>query len=271
MSEDDGFALDVNDFKSEEDKSPEVETQETTQEESSTPEKKETVEAEDTLETEEQDTEESGDTTEESSDETSEEDKPKAKNSAENRKLQLNQEIRELVATRDRTRREVEAQNSQYYRPASKEDLVNSGMDESEARYESLKQELALKDYNSQVTETTSTVNTESLQVLSDFPEVDRESSQYDEKLAERAAKAYQRVAGIVEDKNSGYIVSVNELPYQFYKDFVETYREAKTRGEVSSRKNVERQLATAENPVQTAKAPTPKKDDFEAGFDSIK
>ena len=42
MSEDDGFELDVNDFK---EQSEAVETQDTTPEESSTPEKKETVEA----------------------------------------------------------------------------------------------------------------------------------------------------------------------------------------------------------------------------------
>jgi len=271
MPEDDGFALDVNDFKSEEDQSPEVETQDTTAEESSTPETKETVEAEDTLETEEQESEESGDTTEESSDETSEEEKPKAKNSAENRKQQLNQEIRELVATRSQLQREVEQANQQYYQPQSVEQLVESGMDDVEARFKALEQERAIEKYNAQVSETTNAVNTESLQVFSDFPEFDSESPEYNEPLAKRAAAAYTRVAGIVEDKNTGLIVSANVTPYNFYKDFAETHREAMTRGEVSARKNVEKQFATAENPVQTAKSHAPKKDSFEEGFDSIK
>jgi len=268
MSEDDGFELDVNDFK---EQSEVVETQDTTPEESSTPEKKETVEAEDTLETEELETEESGDTTEESSDETPEEEKPKAKNSAENRKQQLNQEIRELVATRDKTRREIEQANQQYYQPQSVDELVEGGMDDVEARFKALEQERVIEKYNAQVSETTNAVNTESLQVFSDFPEFDSESPEYNESLAKRAAAAYTRVAGIVEDKNTGLIVSANVTPYNFYKDFAETHREAMTRGETSARKNVERQLATAENPVSTAKSHAPKKDDFESGFDSIK
>jgi len=264
MSEDDGFALDVNDFK----ESPEVETQDTTPTESSPEETKETVA--DDLDTDADATEVSGDTETEETDADDTEEKPKAKNSAENRKTQLNQEIRELVATRDRTRREVENLNAQYYKPASTEELVNNGMDASEARFESLKQELALRDYTAQVTETTNAVNTEVLQVFTDFPEFDSESPEYNKTLAERAARAYQRVAGIVEDKNTGHIVSANELPYNFYKDFAETYREAATRGEVSARKNVSRELASAENPVQTAKVQSTRKDAFEEGFDSI-
>lgn len=271
MPDDDGFTLDVNDFKSDEDQSTEVDTQDTTPEESSTTETKETVEAEDTLETDEEDTEESGDTTEEDSDETKEEEKPKAKNSAENRKQQLNQEIRELVATRDRTRREVESLNSQYYKPASTEDLVGQGMDEAEARYESMKQELALRDYTAQVTETTNTVNTEVLQVFSDFPQFDPESSEYDKELAAETAETYKRIAGIREDPNTGHIVDVKVLPYDFYKFVANTQKKSLTRGEVSARKNVEKQFATAENPVQTAKTHAPKKDQFEEGFDSIK
>jgi len=269
MPEDDGFALDVNDFKSEEDKSPEVETQDTTAEESSTPEKKETVEAD--QETEAEDTEASGDTEaeEESTDET--EEKPKAKNSAENRKQQLNQEIRELVATRDKTRREVEQVTSQYYKPASTDQLVEQGMSESDAKFESLKQELAIRDYTAQVTEMTNAVNTESLQIFSDFPQFDPESSDYDKELAEETAKTYQEIAGIREDPNTGHIVDVKVLPYNFYKFVANTQKKSQTRGEVSARKNVEKQFATAENPVSTAKTHAPKKDSFEEGFDSIK
>jgi len=268
MPEDDGFALDVNDFKDESDA---VETQDTTPEESSTPETKETEAVEAAQETDELDTEDSGDTTEESSDETKEEDKPKAKNSAENRKEQLNKEIRELVATRSQLQREVEQTNQQYYQPQSVEQLVESGMDDVEARFKALEQERAIEKYNAQVSETTNAVNTESLQVFSDFPEFDSESDQYNESLAKRAAAAYTRVAGIVEDKNTGLIVSANVTPYNFYKDFAETHREAMTRGETSARKNVQRELATAENPVSTAKTHAPKKDQFEEGFDSIK
>jgi len=268
MPEDDGFALDVNDFKDESDA---VETQDTTPEESSTPETKETEVVEATQETDELETDDSGDTTEESSDETKEEDKPKAKNSAENRKEQLNKEIRELVATRTQLQREVEVANQQYYQPQSVEQLVESGMDDVEARFKALEQERAIEKYNAQVSETTNAVNTESLQVFSDFPEFDSESPEYNESLAKRAAAAYTRVAGIVEDKNTGLIVSANVTPYNFYKDFAETHREAMTRGEVSARKNVQRELATAENPVSTAKTHAPKKDQFEEGFDSIK
>jgi len=268
MPEDDGFALDVNDFKSEEDQSPEVETQDTTPTESSTEETKETVEAE-SIESDDETEEDSGDTTEESTDE--EDDKPKAKNNAENRKQQLNQEIRDLVATRDKTRREVENLNQQYYRPATAEQLVEQGMDNVDAKFEAMKQELALRDYTAQVTETTNAVNTEVLQVFSDFPQFDPESSDYDKELAAETAKTYQEIAGIREDPNTGQVVDVKVLPYNFYKFVANTQKKSLTRGEVSARKNVEKQFATAENPVQTAKAPTPKKDSFEEGFDSIK
>jgi len=272
MSDDD-FTLDVKDheeamqaFKDEPDA---VETQDTTPEESSTPETKETVEADDSLDSEDE-AEESGDTTEEPTDEETEE-KPKAKNSAENRKQQLNQEIRDLVATRDKTRREVENLNQQYYRPATAEQLVEQGMDNVDAKFEAMKQELALRDYTAQVTETTNAVNTEVLQVFSDFPQFDPESSDYDKELAAETAKTYQEIAGIREDPNTGQVVDVKVLPYNFYKFVANTQKKSLTRGEVSARKNVEKQFATAENPVQTAKAPTPKKDSFEEGFDSIK
>jgi len=269
MPEDDGFALDVNDFKSEEDKSPEVETQDTTPTESSTEETKET-EADD-LETDVEEPEASGDTEaeEETTDET--EEKPKAKNSAENRKQQLNQEIRELVATRDKTRREVEQLNSQYYKPQSVEELVDSGMDDVEARFKALEQERAIEKYNAQVSETTNAVNTEVLQVFSDFPQFDPESSEYDKELAAETARTYEQIAGIREDPNTGHIVDVKVLPYNFYKFVANTQKKSLTRGEVSARKNVEKQFATAENPVSTAKTHAPKKDSFEEGFDSIK
>jgi len=227
--------------------------QPTTPAESSPAETKEVEKAE-APETEAEETEDSGDTTEseESDAEETEEGKPKAKNNAENR-------IRTLVSEKRELQRQVEQLNAQVYKPLTVAELQEQGMEETDAKIEAMRQENAVKEYNSHVVELTNDLNMESMQVLYDFPVFNPESKDYDKDFAELAAEQYMNVSGIQTDPKTGQIVQANVLPYKFYETLSKIHERGAQRGQINGKKAAERQLAAADTTGEstTQKAPS--------------
>ncbi len=232
--------------------------------ESSTTETKETKELEKPdlskiVPDEEEDQSDEGDDTGDDDDDTSddqedsqdsEEEKLKG---AEARKVELNNEIRGLVAKRNELRQEVSRLNEQAYRTQTKEELIDEGLSEAEAAEEALKQQLQMTNYNTYVSDLNANLNIESLQVMADFPVFDPDSPLYDEALTTRARAVYEKAAGIQTDKRTGLITKANVLPYEIFKAFAETAQSTTKVAEAKAQKAAEKNLAAADTPSSTA------------------
>lgn len=224
-----------------------AEKQESAPQESS-PEKKETPEVTDQPEIDEKEEE----TQPSESDETQEEESPKT-SKAEERKEQLNKEIRDLVAQKNTLKRDVELATYNTYRPQSAEQLEQAGLDTTEAKIEALRQEQQIAQYNQHVTELNSNLEMESMQAIHDFPVFDPNSADYDKEFANRVAEQYMRVSGIQKDPNTGFIVQANVLPYEFYKSYADVYKMSLQRGEVRGKQSAAKESAAAETPSSAA------------------
>lgn len=282
----DAIDLDVNDFQEE---APAVVEQETTPKESSPKETKETPEVVDDgfdtpkeskdskedkpepkskKETEDKPKEEAEAPQEEAEEEpeqveeTDKEDKPRAKNSAQER-------IRTLANDNRALRQQVEQLNAQVYQPQTVQELVEAGESEAMAEAKALRQEIEYERFNRQVTELNHSIESESNKVLQDFPVFNPESDQYNKDLAERVGQLYSQTAGIQTDPNTGLAIQANVLPYDFYKTFAETIEQTTQKGEATGQKNAEKQLSAVEQP--SSQAPRkPEKSAFEKGLDAI-
>lgn len=193
------------------------------------------------------------------------------KKDAEARKAQLQQEIRQLVAERNKRRDEVKQLVETQYRTETVEELEEQGYSPREAEIEAQRQQLELAQYQGQLANMQETINIEIAQVLTDFPVFDRESPQYDKALAERAWSVYQNVAKPDIDERTGMTRQVNVLPYEIYKAFAETHTSGATRGEAQAQKAAERMMASAE-PRASATPPTSTEDSdpFLSGFERV-
>ena len=134
------------------------------------------------------------------------------------------------------------------------------------AEIQALRQENQMAAFNQHVSETNASLNTESLQLMADYPVFDSKSKQYNEHLATQVNALYQRVAGIETDQKTGLITNVQTLPYDFYKSFADIHSAGAQNGQVTGQRAAEKMLAAAETPSSTAPKP-PKDDPFLAGL----
>lgn len=195
-------------------------------------------------------------------DETTGEEQPTSK--AEERKTQLNSEIRDLVSQRNAIKAEVEQLNNQVYAPESVQDLVNQGMSETDARIAAMEQRMELSQYNDRVAEAQLTISAESQRVLSDFPMFDPSSQQYKPEVATQAAEILK--SALVFDQNTGQVVGSNVSPYALYKTINDANQASAVENQLAGQKATEQMLAAAE--PQSSAVPKEKKEDpFLAGL----
>jgi uncharacterized protein (DUF3084 family) len=242
-----------------------AEVEPTTVEESSPEEPKAEVEAKE--EASEAEPEEATEAKEESDTEAKvEEDAEQPKKGAEERKVQLQSEIRSLVSQRNTLRQEVEAKNAEQYRPQTAAEIAELGVEPVLAEVRALQQRTEMAEFNAHVAETNANLNTESLQLMADYPVFDSQSSEYNEGLSQRVNSLYQKVAGITTDPKTGLITNVQTLPYDFYKSFAETHTAGAQNGAVKGQVAAEKMLAAADTPSSSAPK-QPKEDPFLAGL----
>lgn len=176
---------------------------------------------------------------------------------AEARKLALQTEIRELVATRNKARADVEAENAKAYRTETPEELVEQGLTPEEAENEALRQEIQMREFNTHVADLNATLNIESLQVMQDFPVFDSDSPEFDQDLSNRVRDLYQKAAQPQVDQRTGLVTKSNLPPYEFYKAFADTHsssgQKSRAEGQIEGQKAADKQLAAAETPTSTA------------------
>lgn len=183
------------------------------------------------------------------------EEKPAGK--AEDRKTELNKEIRDLVATRNSLRSEVEKANSEVYQPATEEELTAEGLSVTDAKVEALRQRIEMKDYNDKVADAQLTIESESQRVLTDFPVFNEDSEEYDKELADEAAELLQ--ANLIIDSNSGQIIGSNVSPYQLYKTLARASGLSAAKGQIKGQQDTEKMLANADTASSAAPPSKPK------------
>lgn len=183
---------------------------------------------------------------------------------ADERKTQLNQEIRDLVAQRNAIKAEVAKATDEVYQPATESDLVDEGLSATEAKVEAMRQQLEVRDYNERVAEAQLTLGSESLRVLNDFPIFNPDSDQYDAELADEAAGLME--SNLIRDPNvpevdpqtgkatgKGLIIGSNVSPYKFYKTLFRASGISATKGQIKGQQAQQEMMANADSPGSVA------------------
>lgn len=174
-------------------------------------------------------------------------------------KRDANARIRQLANENRELRKQIEDATAEVYRTDTKEELIEQGMSEAEARVEALEQRLEMEKHVSNVTQLNTALEAESQQVLREFPMFDPQSDQYKPKIAERVQKLYAKAAGLKQDDKTGFYTEANVLPYEFYKEFAETYDISRTDGQVAGQKAAQKNYASADMPSSVPPKPAQK------------
>lgn len=177
---------------------------------------------------------------------------------AEERKQQLNTDIRDLVAQRNALRTEVERLNSQAYGVPTEEELVEQGYSELEAKVEAMQQQQNLERYNSQVADAQLTLDSESSKVMNDFPMFNPESDDYNEAVHKEAAELLQQ--SLITDPNTGQVVGSNVSPYKLFQTIAMAHESSARQNRIEGQRAAQRMLASADN-VGNAAPPKQKSD----------
>jgi hypothetical protein len=188
--------------------------------------------------------------------ETQTEEQPLGK--AEERKQQLNTDIRGLVEQRKALREEVERLNAQTYAPQTAEELIDEGMTPDNARVTALEQKLELSEYNNKVVEAQLALGEQSQKVITDFPMFNPDSDEFDAEIAAQAAEALDKV--LIRDPNTNAIIGSHLSPYQIYKPIADAYRKSAIEGQIKGQKANRKMLASVDAPT-SATPRTPKTD----------
>ncbi len=170
---------------------------------------------------------------------------PEKPRPAEERKTQLNTEIRDLVSERNKLRDEVTKLNAETYQVATEQELVDGGMTEIEAKVEQMRQEREMDKFNSQVADAQLTISSESDRVLRDFPLFNPDSEDYDKELAEEAAGHLGSM--LIIDPNTNQVIGSNGSVYQYYKTLARASGISTTKGQLKGQQDTERQLANVD------------------------
>ena len=193
---------------------------------------------------------------------------------AEERKQQLNNEIRDLVSTRNALKAQVEQANAEVYQPATDTELLGQINPETgeyynplEAKFENFKQVQELEKYNSQVAESQLTISHEAQRAVTDFPMFDANSDKYNPEIASKVDDILR--ANLIIDDNTQQITGSRVSPYQLYKSFDDVFKAASSKGQANAQRATAKMLANVDT---TSNAPSRgSSDPLDALFDRVK
>jgi hypothetical protein len=164
---------------------------------------------------------------------------------ADERKVQLNTEIRDLVSQRNALKTEVEKINSEFYQPATADQLVAQGMDPLEARITASEQRQEVADYNARVADAQLTVESESQAVLRDFPRFNPDSKEFNKNLYDQASNIFNN--NLIRDENTGQVIGEHQSTYEIYKALDNAASLSTQTGQMKGQKDAETMLARAD------------------------
>ena len=187
-----------------------------------------------------------------------EETKPKEPTKAEERKTQLNTEIRDLVAKRKALQDEVTKANAEVYGVKSIDELKEEGLSETDAKVEALRQQVEMDKYNTQIAEAQLTIESEANRVINDFPIFNPTDESFDKELSDEASELLR--ANLIIDENTNQVIGSNVSPYQLYKTIARAAGVSATKGQIKGKADAEKMMANAD--VSTNAAPPTKPKD---------
>lgn len=191
---------------------------------------------------------------------------------ADERKQQLNTEIRDLVSKRNTLRAEVEKANAEVYQPATEDELVgqvnpDTGQEYSrvEAKLAAFEQAQELKAYNDQVADNQLTLATEAQKVVQDFPMFNPDSDQYKPELAAKADALLGK--NLILDQNTGQPIGSNVSPYELYQTIAMAAQASAVEGQIQGQKATEKMLASVDSASGAAPPAKTEDDNFLKGL----
>jgi hypothetical protein len=131
---------------------------------------------------------------------------------------------------RQRTRQQIQQQIDQTYGFKTEEELIQEGLNQNDARFEALRQELAYKEQRAQITEMNANLQIEAVNVFNDYPVYNPKSKDYDPEFTQRVENAYKRAARLQTDEQ-GIVLNAEEPLYDFYKEMADAYTSGATKG----------------------------------------
>jgi len=171
---------------------------------------------------------------------------------ADQRKEQLNTEIRDLVAQRNQLKTQVEQMNQEAYKVPSEQDLQNEINPDTgeyyttlEAKLTRMEQQQQLREYTEKVTENQLTISTEAQRALHDFPIFDQNSPEYNREIAEQVDQILQQ--NLIIDQKTGQIIGSRISPYQLYKSYDVATKATARKAQIQGQKSVEKMMATSD------------------------
>lgn len=164
------------------------------------------------------------------------------------------QAARQAWLERQRSRNEVAQQVDQFYGPMTQEQLVQQGMDPTDAGVEALRQEMAFSQERTRVAELNATMRAEAVEVFSDFP-VFREfnadgtkNPDYDPAFAKEVENGYKQAARVQVDEN-GIVLSADVPLYDYYQRMYNIYNRGTSRGAQQKQNATAAMQSRVENP----------------------
>lgn len=198
---------------------------------------------------------------------------PKELSKGEVRKDSLNTEIRDLVAERNKIRNEVEQLNTQFYKPASTEELTEQVNPETgeyynrlEAQVEAMRQEREVEKYNNQIAEARLTLSSEATRAVQDFPIFDAKSPDYNPQLAAQVDQLLEQ--SLIFDEKSNQVVGSKISPYQLIKTVADAHKLSATQAAAQGQRAVEKMQSQADIP-SSAPVKTTQTDDTKLDADA--
>lgn len=150
----------------------------------------------------------------------------------------------------DRQRRqEVEQSIDQNYGPKDANDLVEEGMDPTEAKVEALRQEIAFRDERMRVVDLNMAISSDATEVERDFDIFNPKSPNYNESLAVRAMDNYRKDANLEMTEDGKTVLRADRPLYDYMKSRYEDYLDGLNRGTTQAQQHTQEMLARTEQP----------------------
>lgn len=149
---------------------------------------------------------------------------------------------------RQKTRQQIAQQIDQNYGPKTEEDLIEEGLAPRDAQIEALRQEIAFKDQRTAIAEMNAGMQSDAVNVLSDFSVFNPESPDYDEEFTAEVQAQYVQASRLQTDEQG--IVLNAELPlYDFYQRAATIYNRGASKGSEKGQTDTLQMLSRTENP----------------------
>ena len=161
------------------------------------------------------------------------------------------------LANENRDLKERVAQLEQLAVP-TEQDYIDGGYDPTEAKLNALEAKMAQRDSIEKVTSLNHAIDNDMSRILSEFPELNPTSKEFNKELAIDIFTQYDIDSG-AEYTEDGITLNTNQLPFRYVQDKMRLIKKARADAKVQAQKDVESMVSAAES--TGSKAPVVKRE----------